>query len=210
MEDSVAGEQVNDQWIKLFYSRIDSNLSTTRQSLHATHQWVLTLSIALITAIFSIPSRNDRFPNYLGLMILIVSFPILLRFFIRSCLEYSIEEKFITLRNEIDYYLIFATKSNDKKLKKRLVSCIQYYYYDWLCPRKLTKIVWHNLKLSYLWIFLLYVGLVIWGIVSVVGDLPMFIIGGFSAIIVVLEIFMFITYKGFKYHEWHEYSSRNQ
>lgn len=138
------------EWLKLFYSRIDNNFSSTRQSLHTTHQWVLTLSIAIITAIISFSASGNPYPNYFGLLILIISFPILLRFFIRSCIEYSIEEKFIILRKEMDFYLLNCGKYSKSDFDKRLLNCVQSYYIDWKCPTKLTKICWDNLLLAYL------------------------------------------------------------
>jgi hypothetical protein len=83
------------EWIHLFYKRIDQNLVSTRQGLHTSNQWALTLGIGILTAIVSMSNSSQNFANEFSLLALLLSFPILLRFFIRSCIEYSIQEKFI-------------------------------------------------------------------------------------------------------------------
>lgn len=194
--------ELDEEWLKLFYGRVDQNFSTTRQSLHITHQWAITLNIGLITAIFSLSSTTNPFPNHTGLIILMISFPILLRFFIRSCLEYSIQEKFKTIRNELDFYFEHKNIENNKRLDADLYECIDNYYFKWLSPKKLVSICWRNLQLAYLWIFIVNFGLLIWAIITVVGDITLYIIGGFSIIMVIFEVISFIGYEGFAYKEW--------
>lgn len=191
-----------EEWLKLFYGRVDQNFSTTRQSLHTTHQWAITLNIALITAIFSLSSTSNPFPNRTGLIILMISLPILMRFFIRSCLEYSIQEKFKTVRNELDYYFTHKNIGNIKVLNSELYECIDSYYFKWLSPMKLISICWRNLLLAYMWIFIVNLGLLIWAICTVVGDIPLYTIGSLSVLMILFEFVTLIRYEGFSYKKW--------
>jgi len=191
---------LDEDWLFLFYSRVTELYSLSRESLHNTHQWAITLAFALITAIMTLGGTEEPYPNEFSFIILMLSFPLLIRFFIRSCLECSIEYKFQAIRDALDFYLS-GDKEEKRKREAYLVNVINTYYIKFCSPYKLSKIIKDNLKLAYLWIFLLWLGLFIWGVFSLTYSLKLIIIFVMVVSFVVFEFIRFITYKKFHYIE---------
>ena len=190
-----------DKWFELFYARATDHYTLARQSLHNTHQWAITLIFGLVTAVLTISSASNPYPNDMGFIALLLSFPLMFRFFVRSCLEYSIHEKWRVIRETIDqyYYCCKLDPKKEKDAKNYLLEVIDLYYFKWKSPSTLWSIAWSNLKLAYLWPFILYLFFIIWG-ASVLYMTP--IIGAVSIIttgFMVYEIIMFIIYRGFEY-----------
>ena len=190
---------INDEWLLIFYDRISNLYSLTRKSLHDTHQWAITLALALITAILTLGGVEDPYPNEFSFIIVILSFPLLIRFFIRSCLETSIQYKFQKVRDELDIYLSKKVTTRDDETQ--LIKVINTYYFEFFSPKKLKKIIWDNLRLAYMWIFFLWFGLSLWGGFSLIFTFKLKLICILAGLYVVFEIIQFIAYKKFQYVE---------
>ena len=188
-----SNEQIDEDWLRNFHIKVYDQFTLSRESLHNTHQWAITLTFGVITAIFTI-SNDQKYPNESGLVILLLTFPLMIRFFFRSCLEYSIQRKWQRIRNNLDQYFL----NSDKKNKEILLKSIDTYYFDWRSPIPVFKIIIDNLKLAYLWPFLLYSLLIIWGCVSIKLSVLLINIIFLTGIMILIEIIGFFTYRGFK------------
>jgi hypothetical protein len=97
----------------------------------------------------------------------------------------------------MDEYFIEDNETNKEKLMKS----IKNYYFDWKSPITVWKILWDNFILAYYWIFFLYAGLILWGILTLKFTTLMYV-SSFSVIIVlVIEGFFFFRIKGFSIKE---------
>lgn len=192
---------IDAQWIEKYYDRITALFILSRESLHNTHQWAISLALGFITVILAINSNESTFPNELSLIITLLSFPLLVRFFIRSCLECAIQHRFIKIRNELDIYLS-STVEKRKEREPDLIEVINCYYIQFQASKNIKKIIWENLQLAYLWIFIVWTGLIVWGFLTLPIITKRIIIILFLVIAFILyEIISFLLYERLKYKE---------
>lgn len=193
----------NEKYLDAIYDRVNDQFVLSRNSQQNTHQWVISLTLALITAVLTLGGNQDPYPSKFNFIAILVSLPLLFRFFVRSCLETSILYKWMTIRNALDeyYFLKSNNMENTAKYKEYLDETIFLYYFKWKSPRKLRKIIWDNVRLAYFWPFIVIIALIVWGYVV----LPLARITCITSIIVssfmVYEIITFFTYKGFQYEK---------
>ncbi len=192
-----------EKWLEEISARVNDQFSLSRNSQQNTHQWVISLSLALITAVLTIGGDGKPYPSENNFIAILVSLPLMFRFFVRSCLETSIQNRWMKIRNALDEYKqLRSTGSNkESEYKIYLDEVIFLYYFQWKSPTKLGKIIWDNLRLAYLWPFIVIISMLIWGCFC----LPMTKLICLSSITVssfmVYELITFITYKRFKYEK---------
>ena len=190
-----------DQWLGLFYCRVTDQFVLSRQSLHNTHQWVISLALGLMTVVLTLGGQDTRYPNEYGFVAILVSLPLLFRFFVRSCLETSIEYKWMAIRDAQDMYLYCRDnhKTEKDQAAKHLMETIELYYFQWKSSRLLRKIIWDNLRLAYLWPFILVIGMIIWGAASLCMTPLVAVVILVVVAYMAYEIHGFATYTGFEY-----------
>ncbi len=193
-------ESINNEWINKFYDRVTDLFILSRESLHNTHQWAISMALGFITVILAINGTENTFPNELSLITTLLSFPLLLRFFIRSCLECAIQYRFMRVRDTIDWYLS-SSKEKRKELKPHLLDVINCYYFHSTSPTKLIKIIWDNLRLAYWWIFIVWTGLITWGMVIVKKNPTINLIFYCVLFFSIYETLSFLQYKRFRFKE---------
>jgi hypothetical protein len=187
--------ELDEKWLYMFYDRVTDQFSLSRRSFHNTHQWANTLTFGIVTAILTLFREENSYPNEVGFIALLLTLPLMLRFFIRSCLEYSIQRKWQIIRDNLDKYFL-----NNKRKSERieLIKSIQKYYFERKSPVSIWKIICDNLKLAYSWPFLIYIGLIIWGALKLQMSTEMLISSVFVSIYVFYELITFFCYSGFK------------
>jgi hypothetical protein len=200
MVTDVKIESIDKEWINKFYDRVTDLFILSRESLHNTHQWAISMALGFITVILAINGNENTFPNELSLIITLLSFPLLLRFFIRSCLECAIQYRFMRVRDTIDWYLS-SSKEKRRELKPHLLHVINCYYFHSTSPTKLVKIIWDNLRLAYFWIFIVWIGLITWGIIIVKKNPTVILIFCCVVVFSIYEILSFLLYKRFRFKE---------
>lgn len=187
--------EFDEKWLYAFYDRVTDQFSLSRSSFHNTHQWANTLTFGIVTAILTLFREENSYPNEIGFITLLLTFPLMLKFFIRSCLEYSIQRKWQIIRDNLDKYFL---KSKRKSEKEELMKSIQKYYFEWKSPVTIWKIIYDNLRLAYFWPFLLYIGLILWGAIMLSRS-SLIIISSIAVVIFVFyELIEFFCYSGFK------------
>ena len=194
----MSNSEISVEWLTLFYNRITELYSLSRKSLHDTHHWAITLTLALVTAIMGLGGTADPYPNEFGFIVVVVSFPLLIRFFIRSCLERSIEKRFLVIRNELDKYLSLGASAKEDN-RARLTNIINTYYFEFYPSVGFIENMLDNLRLSYCWIFTLWIGLIVWGVFCLSFSVKLFVICTITGLFVIFELIQFYRYKKLNY-----------
>ena len=197
-------ENDRTNWYEQLYQRVTDQFTLSRESLHNTHQWVITLTLGLTTALLALDGETSVYPDRFKFIVVLISIPLLFRFFVRSCLECSIQYKWITIRNALDYYYLYFQLNDEKKkhdAENYLLETICLYYFHWKSPKRLRRIVWENLRLAYLWPFILIIALLVWGFLEIELDHLLLWIVVLTSGVMLFEIFSFIHYRGFKYEK---------
>jgi len=193
--------KISKEWLAEFYNRVTEQYSLSRQSLHNTHQWVITLTFALVTVILTMSGKESMYPNEVGLVALLVSVPLMFRFFVRSCLETSIQYKWGFIREAMDKRNYAQMLHSDKysDIEACLIQGIRAYYFEWKSPKSLRKVIWDNLRLAYLWPFILLIALIAWGAITLCMTLLIKIVLIVVLIFMIYEVIAFVSYRGFRY-----------
>lgn len=194
-------KESNEKYLESIYDRVNDQFILSRNSQQNTHQWVISLALALVTAVLTLGGNQNPYPSEFNFIAILVSFPLLFRFFVRSCLETSILYKWMTIRNALDeyYYLKSNNAGNTKEYKKYLDETLLLYYFKWKSPRKLGKIIWDNIRLAYFWPFIVIISLVVWGYAALPLSKLICITSVIVSSFMLYEIITFFTYRGFQY-----------
>jgi hypothetical protein len=154
-------------WLRDFYSQVGREVSLARESQRETHNWVITLVGGAVAAVWALGGSTFNYPTTSSFIVLLVITPLVFRFFVRSCLEYQIFNRWISLRNTLDIY--FFTKENKPETAaialQSLAEQIQIYYFQWKQPKTNWKMIKDNLQLAYGWPFVLLFILLTWGLI---------------------------------------------
>jgi hypothetical protein len=186
-----------EKWPELFYSRVTSQFVLSRQSMQTTHQWVITLTVGLVTAVLAV--SGQKYPNEFGFVGLLLSMPLMFRFFVRSCIELSIQYKLIEIRNAQDRLCALRNAGEPTEDAERyLQRAIQLYYFEWKSPKSLCYLVCETLQLVYLWPFLVLTILLLWGATTLAITPLIGAAVSAVALFQIWELIRFVSYSGFK------------
>jgi hypothetical protein len=110
------------------------------------------------TALHGVPRLSS-----VSLIVLSVSLPFLIRFFIRSVTAYQNLIRANSLQRESWRFMMGARTWTAYRLFVKL------YWDDWATPESLSKLVWASLKYGFFWIFAIAVAVITWAFVTSVG-----------------------------------------
>jgi len=197
---------INRSWIENFYTECGREVSLAYNVLNHTNTWGITLTSAVVLLAFlsSIETKSGvlslHYPTLIHLYIVIICWVIMCRFFVRSCLAYTNMHRWNTLISATSKVLSLDDDHPDLPVyQNNFIKKVKAYYYDWNSPIPQWKIIWNNLKLMYLWFFLILFALIIWGFVQIDHDLwwklgfPIFIFP------TLLELWFFKKWYGLNY-----------
>ncbi|MBN2156488.1 MAG: hypothetical protein JW776_10630 [Candidatus Lokiarchaeota archaeon] len=193
----------NDKWLDVLYGRVNDQFVLSRTSQQNTHHWVISLALALITAVLTLGGNEEPYPSEFNFVAILVSLPLMFRFFVRSCLETSIQNRWMVIRNALDEYNYIKSNNLNQisEYKKYLDEVISLYYFSWKSPTKIEKIIWDNIRLAYFWPFVVIVILLTWGYIALPNTKMICITSIIVSSFMVYEIVSFFNYKGFKYEK---------
>ena len=183
------------EWLKLLYGRVDSEFALTRNTVATIHQWVISLTVAGITAVIAFGGGKLTYPTESSFVAVLALVPLMFRFFVRSCLEYTLFHRWLTIRNLLDkyFYSQYSTPQTSEINKSKLLKAIDLYYLGPSSAKKFGKMVGDNLRLAFLWPFILLIGLVAIGFVYQELTLFVIIVVALTGGITLLELFWFVT-----------------
>lgn len=125
-----------------------------------------------------------------------------LRFFVRSCLEYTVFYRWLTLRNKLDEYFFKLNKGKKtKKDEDELNRVIQICLIDTNSVRTFPKMVFDNLRMAFLWPLLILFGLTFVGFQSQPLTLSIKIVLIPVTAMIIYEIYSFISYLSFQIYK---------
>ncbi len=209
MNESIIQGRPVDEWLKMFYGRVDSELAVARNTIGTTHQWVITLTVGGITAVLAFGQGDFKYPTESSFIAVLVLLPLLFRFFVRACLEYTIFHRWLEIRNLLDryYYLQELDPAAADSCRTRLLRAIELYYFNESSAKPFLKMVQDNLKLAFLWPFILLIGLIVIGLrLQESSPLIKVVIWG-TALFTLLELACFVRYRRFRYKELDEHDA---
>ena len=157
----------DSDWLRDFYGQVGREVSLARESQRETHNWVITLVGGAVAAVWALGGSDFNYPTISSFIVVLAITPLVFRFFVRSCLEYQIFNRWIALRNTLDIY--FFTKENKPEIAaiamQSLAEQIQIYYFQWKQPKTNWKMIKDNFQLAYGWPFILLFILITWGLI---------------------------------------------
>src|SRR3989304_9742598 len=195
--NQIIANDLEEEWLRLLYQRVSAEFVLTRTTFTTTHQWVIPLAIGAVTAVLAFGKGDFTFPTELTVAAMLVLIPLVFRFFVRSCLEYTLFHRWLTIRNALDkYYHARSTRSSDlSDSQAHLRSCIDTYYFHDYSPKPFRKMIWDNLLLAFLWPFIIIILITALGLIY--QPLTPFLIGTLALTITFLsfELYYFFTYR---------------
>lgn len=193
--------RISDEWLKTLHSQVGREVSTARQSQQGTHNWVIVIITGALAAIWALGNGEFDYPTETSIIAVLAMLPLVFRFFVRSCLEYQIFNRWLTIRNALDIFYFTSDQDSDMKsrAKQNLVESIRLYYFQWKQPKSTQKMVLDNLQLAYGWPFILLLAMLIWGAVAQVMTKAISIAIVIVALWMAFELLNFVRYFSCKY-----------
>lgn len=190
----------SNDWETAFYSRVTAEFTLTRTTLTTTHQWIITLAIGAITAVLALGQGGFLFPSESGFIAVLVILPLMLRFFVRSCLEYTLFHRWLAIKLAQDeYFLAKAKKKGQNAAKIKLNKAIETYYIGRWSPKPFRKMIVDNLTLAFYWPFLLVLLLTLLGVAIQEQTFLVIVVMRVVAVMLLVEFYLFFRYDRFQY-----------
>lgn len=156
----------------------------------------LTLASGLLTALLAVLGAGELFkgssaPTQLAprtiagipalspvsLIVLVLVFPLLVRFLVRSMIAYNNLLRFNKIRDASWKFLQGQSQWRD------FSSTYCLYQLKWKSPETVLKSIWSNMKYGYMWLFAVFVAAIVWGFVTTTGGWRFRLIAGVALIL---------------------------
>jgi hypothetical protein len=194
------------KWLDSFYKECGREVSLAYNVLNQTNNWGITLAVAVVATCFLGTARFEggsitlAYPTLLQWYLVIFGWIIMVRFFVRSALGLVNMYRWNELINSTCKVLSLPESHPDIPLLNRnLAKKIEAYFFRWRSPKTRWFIVWHNLKLMYLWFFIILLSLFTWGIIGLEKTV-LFWVGLILFIVpTIIEIVWFNRWHGLQY-----------
>lgn len=156
-----------DKWLDIYYTEVGREIGVASSQFHDTTNWSIGITTAAVSAIVL---SSQPYPQVWNLGLAVVAFVLLIRFFLRTCLAYAYLTKWSDLHTLITEYRLSDNTEEKQRLKDKIIRSIELYHLKWQSPRPIRSILWSNLKLGYLYMFLILGFLCIWGFIQAKWD----------------------------------------
>jgi len=195
-------------WLEKFYTECGREVSLAYNVLNHTNTWGVTLITAFLATIFisAIEFKGGNltlhYPTTIHWFLVIGAWIALMRFFVRSALGLANMYRW----NELIYSSskVLSLPENSPAVPIYIRNCakkIDSYYYRFHSPVARWKIVWHSLKLMYLWFFIAVLVLFIWGLLVLDRNWQYYLGIAVFIVAVLLEFFWFVRWHGLQYEK---------
>jgi hypothetical protein len=157
--------RLSEAWLNRFYTEVGREVTLARESQRETHNWVITLTVGSVAAVWAMGGGTFNYPTESSLIVVLVMLPLVFRFFVRACLEYQIFNRWVFIRDALNAYFFARDLKPDlsRPAMASLIEQIRLYYFQWRQPRSNGKMIWDNLILAYGWPILLLLLLILLG-----------------------------------------------
>lgn len=195
-------------WLEKFYTECGREVSLAYNVLNHSNNWGVTLASAVLAVSFigAVEFENGtatvHYPTIFHWFYIVIAWIIMLRFFARSALGLTNMYRW----NKLIYASskVLSLPETSPALPVYARNCakkIDAYYYRWRSPISKRKIIWQNLKLMYLWFFLIVLALFTWGLVVLERNCLYYVGIGLFLVSTIIESIWFMTWYGFKYEK---------
>lgn len=150
----------DDKWLDIYYTEVGREIGVASSQFHDTTNWSIGITTAAVSAIVL---SDQPYPQVWTLGLAVVAFVLLIRFFLRTCLAYANLTKWSKLHRLITEYRLSDNTSKKQHLKDKILRSIEFYHIKWQSSEPIHSILWSNLKLGYLYMFLILSFLCVWG-----------------------------------------------
>ncbi len=176
-------------------SWFSTELSLAYNVVNTTNGWAITLVGALTVAVLT----RGTYPTVGAWLTVIGAIILMNRFFVRSCLGYVNLSRWNKLM-KATLAAQAATEGDRQRLLGLLNRSVQMYYGDFFSPVPQWNVLRDNLKLAYLWIYLLLFILAAWGFVAINAPFALkCVVGVTLAAATIIEVGWFRAARMFTY-----------
>jgi uncharacterized membrane protein len=154
---------IDDKWLDIYYTEVGREIGVASSQLHDTTNWSIGITTAAVSAI---ALSGQPYPQVWTLGLAVVAFILLIRIFLRTCLAYANLTKWNEIHTLITRYKLADNSSERQHLKNKILRSIELYHLGWQSPKPIHSILWSNLKLGYLYMFLILGFLCVWGFIQ--------------------------------------------
>jgi len=187
-------EHQNDDWLKEYYSRLqsESQFSSTRRD-NATN-WGLTVFLGVIATYAALLTSQTSLPSIWRILLLLAALALEMRFFVQSMIAYSFLRRWRYLEQKIESHW-----STGKPTLAEIVTDVQTYDHGRRATVSKRDMVWSQVRAGFLLVFLALAALLLRD-VSKLSEMSLKIWGVFIglAIYFMWEIYSFLTYDQLK------------
>lgn len=169
-------------WLEKFYTECGREVSLAYTVLNYTNNWGVTLGAGVLATGFLSAVKLEStgikivYPTTVHWFFVIFSWIVMIRFFVRSALALVNMYRWNELIFSSSKVLSLSDEDPNRPLFERnLAKKIDSYFFRWRSPRTKRYIIWHSLKLMYMWLFLVVLGLFGWGVACLPRNLYYFI-----------------------------------
>lgn len=150
---------VDNGWLDTYYGEVGREIGLASSQLHDTTNWSVGITVGALTGI---ALSGAPYPTRMTLAVAVVALVLVTRFFVRSCLAYANLSKWSKIHRAITAYR-FDGAEDKARMEDVIRNAVREYHVKWGSPLPLRRIICANLKLAYLYLF------VILGAISAVG-----------------------------------------
>ncbi len=152
---------MTDEWTQAYLAETGREIDNASAQLHETTNWSIGVVIAAFSAIALAP---DPYPTRWTLAAVGIALILVLRFFVRSCIAYSYLHRWNRIHRAIVRIHVLENNNAHPQYIKQLQESINVYHVQWHSSIRLKSLICANLKLGYLQLFIVVVGLLLYGL----------------------------------------------
>jgi len=153
---------INNEWLDTYYAEVGREIDVASSQLHDTTNWSIGIAMA---AVSTLAISERPYPDVWTFGVVVVGFVLVMRFFIRSCLAYANLDKWSKIHRLITKYRLQTGSADTDSLGRDIEEAIQQYHIEWRSPKPPWALLWSNLKLGYLYLFLVLSCLLVAGVI---------------------------------------------
>lgn len=195
-------ETIDRKFLDTFYRECGREVTLAYTVLNQTNTWAVTFfALVMGPSLVGLMNRSDQgtfvfeYPNFVYWLYLIVAWGLLLRFLQRSALALSNMYRWNELATATwEVVALPSDHPRQSELNDKLVELVDRLMIKWKDPRSPLKIAWATLKLMYLAPFLVFLGMIVWGIVELPRNAQYWSGIGIFAAWTCLEVLFFVNW----------------
>lgn len=154
---------MTDDWLQAYFAEVGREIDNASTQLHETTNWSIGVVMAAVSAVAVAPGE---YPNRWTLAAVAVAWVLTVRFFVRSCIAYSYLARWNKIHRSIVRIKLLSGDGKRAEYEEELKQAIDIYHVQWKSATRLPALVFSNLKLGYLQLFVVNLALLAYGLLK--------------------------------------------